>query len=364
MSRVQRVLLSLIRKALTDRTDGVTISDTLDWQSLIEAAEKQNITVFASDGLQRLYDEGIYQSLGDKELRRLKARWFGKTIKYEQRYFNQISAAKKMADWLATEGIQTVVMKGLTVAECYPIPSHRYSSDLDCFLIKDGEHLKAFEQGNQVVEKHGVKVSRGFYKNSSFDVDGLYVENHKFCTPFRGNRVLEKMERLLQDTMLEGTLTPFEDSNLLFPPPLFSALFLIEHSYSHFLHEGLNLRHILDWMMFSRHHQTEIDWALVERSIDEFGFRRFYDAYVHVGEFILGERRIECLTESEHRMLDSVWEGLDLHETVTGVRGKLNLVGNTLRAGWKYKSFTNLSMLNALWIQVKGFLFMKNPNLS
>ena len=115
--------------------------------------------------------------------------------------------------------------------------------------------------------------------------------------------------------------------------------------------------------MFSRYHHDDIDWPLFDRYIDEFGFRRFFDAYVHVGEFILGKRSYESLTESEHRMMASVWEGLDLHETVTGTRGKLSLVGNTLRARWKYKSFTDLSMLHALWIQVKGYLFMKHPIL-
>jgi len=39
-----------------------------------------------------------------------------------------------------------------------------------------------------------------------------------------------------------------------------SALFLIEHAYSHFLHEGLTWRHVLDWTMFSRRHREEIDW--------------------------------------------------------------------------------------------------------
>ena len=364
MNNTQITVLSLLQACLNEPVEGITIPEDVDWQALINESDRQNVSVHASDGLQKLYDAGIYRALGDKEERRIKARWFGKTLKYEQRYINQLSAAKELADWLATEGIQIVVMKGLTVAECYPNPSHRYSSDLDCFLIKDGEHMQAFEQGNQVMEKHGVEVSRGFYKNSSFHVDGLYVENHKFCTPFRGNEVLEKLERLLQKTMLEGPLIPFEDSSLLFPPSLFSALFLIEHSYSHFLHEGLNLRHILDWMMFRRHHQNDVDWSLVDHYIDEFGFRRFYDAYVHVGEFILGERVIESLTESEHKMMDSIWEGLDLHETVTGIRGKLNLVGNTLRAGWKYKSFSDLSMLHALWIEVKGFLFINNPSLS
>lgn len=364
MNNTQITVLSLLQACLNELAEGITIPEDVDWQALINESDRQNVSVHASDGLQKLYDAGIYRALGDKEERRIKAHWFGKTLKYEQRYISQLDAAKKMADWLATEGIQTVVMKGFTVAECYPIPSHRYCSDLDCFLIKDGEHILAFELGNQVMEKHGVKVSREFYKNSSFVIDGLHVENHKFCTPFRGNDVLEKLEKLLQNTLLDGPLNHFEGSNLLFPPPLFSALFLIEHSYSHFLHEGLNLRHILDWMMFSRHHQDDINWAAVDHYIDEFGFRRFYDAYVHVGEYILGERVIENMTDSEHKMMDSIWEGLDLHETVTGVRGKLNLVGNTLRAGWKYKCFTDLSMLHALWIQVKGFLFIKNPVLS
>lgn len=363
MTIEREFLINLIRASILGNT-GFVIPEAVDWTVLIDEANRQNVEVIVSDGLQRLYDEGLYSVSGGKEERRNKALWFSKTLKYEQRFTNQVAVAKLLGEWFASAGIQTVVLKGFVVSECYPVPAHRYCADLDCFLIKDGEHILAFEQGNQVMEKHGVKVSREFYKNSSFVIDGLHVENHKFCTPFRGNDVLEKLEKLLQNTMLDGPLTHFEGSNLLFPPPLFSALFLIEHSYSHFLHEGLNLRHILDWMMFSRHHQDDIDWAAVDHYIDEFGFRRFYDAYVHVGEYILGERVIENLTDSEHKMMDSVWEGLDLHETVTGVRGKLNLVGNTLRAGWKYKSFTNLSMLHALWIQVKGFLFMKNPNLS
>lgn len=50
---------------------------------------------------------------------------------------------------------------------------------------------------------------------------------------------------------------------------------MVEHVYSHFLHEGLNWRHVLDWMMFSKKHQKEIDWPQFEKWIDEFGFREF-----------------------------------------------------------------------------------------
>ena len=358
----QEFLLNLVRTSVVGDT-GFAVPESLDWPFLIEEASRQNVSVIASDGLQKLFDAGVYKVSGDKEEKRAKARWFAKTMKYEQRYADQLASAKRMGTWLAAEGIQTVVLKGFTISECYPIPSHRYSADLDCFLVKDGEHLDTYEVGNQVVEKQGVEVSRDYYKNSSFTIAGLHVENHKFCTPFRGNDTLQRLERLLQEMILHGPLTEFNDTGLLMPPALASALFLTEHAYSHFLHEGLNLRHILDWTLFHRRHQSDVDWAEFERYVDEFGFRHFYDAFSHVDEYVLGEREYSSLAAPEQRMMDSVWVGLDLHESVRGVMGKIRLAGNTLRAGWKYRAFSPISMAKALWIQAKGVLFEKNPTI-
>ena len=62
-------------------------------------------------------------------------------------------------------------------------------------------------------------------------------------------------------------------------------------------------------------------------------------------------------------MLEDIWAPLDLHETVTGVKGKLALAGNTWRARWKYRHFTEMNWMQALWIQVKGVLFEKDPRL-
>ena len=91
--------------------------------------------------------------------------------------------------------------------------------------------------------------------------------------------------------------------------------------------------------------------------------RKFYDSYVRLGRFLVGELAAEWLTLADQRMLADVWAPLDLHETLHGVKGKLALAGNTWRARWKYREFTDISWLKALWIQVKGFLFMRNPVL-
>ena len=282
----------------------------------------------------------------------------------EERYALQKKASVEMASLFASNGIRTYVLKGMVVSECYPKPQHRVSADVDCFLLPDKGDEDVWEKGNQLMEEAGYKVGRGFYKNSSFSLPGLTVENHRFMVPFRGNNCLRRLEATLQSMLKsdngEGR---FEDTLLYRPPVMVSALFLIEHAYSHFLHEGLTWRHVLDWMMFSRKHKEEIDWQALNAMIDEFGFRKFYESYNKLGLYMLGDIDETCLTNLDKRMLKDVWSDLTLPASGSGLKNKLSIARNTLQARWKYRYFADISMLQALLIQVKGFFFIKNPTL-
>lgn len=178
-----------------------------------------------------------------------------------------------------------------------------------------------------------------------------------------GNKRLAEFERVLQALTKQNNEDVIEGTHLYRPPVLVTALFLIEHAYSHFLHEGLTWRHVLDWMMFSRKHQNDFLWTDFEVLVEEYGFKKFYDSFNRLGKYLLGEINDSNLSKVDKKMLADVWAHLDLHETVRGVKGKLALAGNTWRARWKYHYFADISMLHALWIQVKGFLFIKDPKL-
>lgn len=358
-STERKNVLNLLRIGLGLKGEVQVVSD---WQDIYDIASDQAVAPFVFDGFQRLVKDGVPMVLMPDSL--LKT-WRSDVEDAETSYILQQKTSADLALIFSSARIRTYILKGAVVSECYPDPSHRNSCDFDCFLRSvDGSSFDAWERGNQLIEQQGYPVNRGYYKNSSITLPGLLVENHKFLTPFRGNKRLKALEVLLQ-LLIRGDVgkDKLEGTELYRPPVMVSALFLVEHAFSHFFHEGLNLRHITDWMMFSRYHKDDIDWPAFERYVDEFGFRRFYDAYVHVGEYVLGERTENTLTSSERRMMDSVWKGLDLHDTAKGIRGKLNLVGNTLRACWKYRLFSPISMVHALWIQVKGFLFLRRPRL-
>ena len=147
------------------------------------------------------------------------------------------------------------------------------------------------------------------------------------------------------------------------PPVMVSALFLIEHAYSHFLHEGLTWRHVLDWQMFSRRHQAEIDWRSFDAFVDEFGFRKFYESYCRLGRFLIGDVAADGLSSVDLRMLSDVLAPLDLHESLHGVKAKFQLAGNYWRARWKYKLFTDMTWVRALMEWVLGAVFDRQPKI-
>ena len=388
------VFLQLVRLGIGTSKDA-KISKDIDWESVEILAKQHRLMGIIYDAVQELKSlSGSSQDILPPLTTWL--RWIGEVQLEEARYSQQWNEARKMAQLFHQNGIRTYVLKGNVVAECYPEPEHRVSCDLDCFLINDGSLRQAqgklsspqendnenssWEKGNLLIEDTGGEVEKVFYKNSTFHLPGLTVENHRFLTPFRGNKTLRRLEVYLQVELkgcsrssngLSGSR--FEGTELWRPPVMVSALFLIEHAYSHFLHEGLTWRHVLDWVMFSRKHKNEIDWYVLDALIDEFGFRKFYNVFNEIGQDAFGNTYNSTLsTDSKlstlnsklkSLMLNDIWAPLDLHESVRGFKGKLALVGNTWCARWKYRYFTNISWFTALWIQVKGFVFEKNPKL-
>lgn len=352
----QEAFLFLVRLGIGHPTFGRFKS--YDWNAIEALAEQHGLLAVIVDGIDYLPEN---QRPPKMDL----LQWVGLSVQDESKYVAQWKTATEMAHLFHRNYIRTYVLKGMVVAECYPKPEHRVSADMDCYLLPKKGDYDAWTLGNNLVKAQGYKVSTGFYKNSTFYYPDLSVENHQYMVPFRGNKTLKNLELLLQNMIREDKgEDKFEGTWLYRPPVMVSVLFLVEHAYSHFLHEGLTWRHILDWMMFRRKHKDDIDWNALDYFIDEFGFRRFYDSFVKLGSYLLGEIAETDLTEVDKKMLADVWAPLDLHETVHGVKGKIALAGNTLRAWWKYHYFAPISMPHALWIQVKGCLFDKNPRLS
>lgn len=356
------IFLKLVRLGL-GIGETISLPSNIDWMQIKALAERQGLSSILLDGIVSYYTE-CTDSAGALPIRQ-KLEWIGEVVQNEAIQMEQQQTAEQIAELFHKNGIRTYVLKGAVVAECYPKPSHRWSADFDCFLLSDNSGADVWELGNQLIEKNGYQVDKNFYKNSTFHLPNLTVENHRFMVPFRGNECLKRLEIMLQGILKSDKEDDrFGDTWLYRPPVMVTALFLIEHAYSHFLHEGLTWKMVLDWMMFSKKHKDDINWNALDEQIDEYGFRRFYDSYNRLGQYLLGEINETSLTNLDKRMLKDVWSELTLPKSGSGLKNKLSIARNTMQARWKYSYFTEISMLQALLIQVKGFLFIKNPTLN
>ena len=360
---LHEVFLNLIRIGI-GHTESSEITEKIDWAQLKALADAQGLSAVVLDGLNTIPGEG--QKSMPKQLR---LEWIGQVLQMEARSDAQRKAAASLGEMFHSNNIITYVLKGSVIAECYPHPNHRLSADLDCFLLPSDGDFDAWSLGDSLVKSQGYEVSEDFYKNSTFHLPGLMVENHQFMTPFRGNKKMRELEVLLRGMMKADAAqgvsqdSRFEGTWLYRPPVMVSALFMIEHAYSHFLHEGLTWRMVLDWKLFCKRHQQEISWPDFEALIKEYGFKKFYDSYSKLGDYLVGEVTEQELTDNDKRMLEDIWAPLDLHETLHGVKAKFQLAGNYWRAKWKYKYFTDTTWIHALMEWGLGAVFERHPKL-
>lgn len=352
---VKETFLTLVRLGLgLPATD---ISGDIDWQALQEIATQHGLSGVVLDGIEQLPDQ---QRPGKLDL----LQWIGEVLQNESSLSVQWDVACKMADVFDHNLIRTYILKGPVIAECYPKPSRRVSTDIDCFLLPKKGNFDAWSLGNELMKHQGCIVGVDFYKHSDFYLQDVKVENHRFMTPCRGNKWLMKMETVLQSMLKEDKgEDKIASSNLCRPPVMATALFIIEHSYSHFMGEGLSWKHVADWVLFEKKHRKEIDWGSFLGLLEEFGLKKFYDSFSMICKFLAGVVPEEALSKRDKKLLDDIWDDFCTVEDDHNFRGKLELGWKTICSAWKYRHFAVMSMPHALWIYLKGYFFVKIPTI-
>ncbi len=108
---------------------------------------------------------------------------------YEQRSSSQKKVIAELVNIWASEGIKTMIFKGQSNASLYPVPDHRASGDIDCWLSGDAE------KGDDIMARHGAVVDFKWYRHSKISFRGETIENHRVFTHTRGNKRNKLMEK-------------------------------------------------------------------------------------------------------------------------------------------------------------------------
>lgn len=346
-------IISLVKAAVTGEV--ATLDGVPDWRKIYTIAAHQGVLALVFDAVATL-------PLEQQPPKSLKMQWIASIANIEQRYNYQKSVAKDLAEQFYKNGITTYVLKGFAIANYYPKPEHRECGDLDCFL--GGE----YERGNCLAESIGAKVTREYYKHSIIVYRKLMVENHQFCIGVRGSRDLKEFERHLESTISKGA-TQIEGSHLIKPSADFNALFITMHAMTHFLVEGIKVRHILDWAMLLKAEQDNINWEEFYKWADRMHMTRFADALTAISVEYFGLKvtnpAIHTTSPYSERILrDTIENSEGIHNKgYSAWKSRFMQIRNRLSYTWKYHKIYQKSILIELLKSIFAFLFERHPKL-
>lgn len=353
-------LLALTKSAFTNSTSSLP-TDNINWQSLYPLAIHQGISAILLDAIGLLPSE-------TRPSKPMLLQWIGQSTMMERMYMRHWERIGELADFYKQQGIRMLLLKGYGCSLCYPKPEHRPTGDIDVYLFGKKDEADA------LIEKElGVKVHREYHKHSTFNYDGVEVENHAKFIDDVSHKSNIRFEQILMSVLDKKEFLPSPIDNILLPSPTFNALFLLRHTGEHFASNEITLRHVLDVGTFFQKYHSQIDWALVFNVYKEERMLRFFNAIATICVEYLGidaacfasadkQYTYQLVTALADRILSDIFEKKDvLPMTTAGI----DTIAKKLKYAidkshrwwhnhWKYQLVYNENLVESFWWLAKN----------
>ena len=358
---MEKELFALLRLGLGNSTpekENLSAFITMSaekWSVIGEKAMEQGVLGMVLDGIDCLEKTpyGPTRKLSTQE----KLEWIGQVMQIEQGNRQQIKVMTQVADKMAVESIKMMVFKGQVNGLLYPNPLHRSPGDIDCYLFG------YYSKGNDILRQQGAKVDEGWYKHSQISYNGELLENHLFFVHTREGKRSKQLQKELEGALQVKEWSTFPESKVLLPPAQWNAMFLTYHACAHFLSEGLRLKQILDWAMFLKKEQNNVDWKAFYEYCDRYHFRRFADAMTAISVKYLGiaVENPKITTESpytEKIVKSTLYDDDYIYNAGENIwKSRWHVVRSLFKYRWRYEEIYEESVWKQLWWYASGFLF-------
>ena len=240
------------RATLRNRMDDASLfegTDAAQWREIYDLSSVQGVLAQAWDGMQ-LLPEAM------RPPRALRLQWAVNVERIEKVYRRQERAIARLAAFYREHAIPMMLLKGYGLSLFYPVPEHRPCGDIDIWLFG-----RQPEADKLVAREWGVPVDVHKEHHTTFDVDGIMVENHYDFVNKETHASNARLERLFKQYAAQpGESVAVAGVAVYLPSEQLNALFLLRHAAVHFAAINIGLRHVLDWCVFVAHCHDRIDW--------------------------------------------------------------------------------------------------------
>lgn len=267
---INEVLLNCISAYLKREKMTAELSD-VQWQELIEKAAQQKAIPM------------VYESLGDEMPESIKKVCKSTVLYTVAGQMQRTTAFLEVYKEFAAVGITPLVVKGIICRSVYEKPEYRVSADEDLYVP-----LEQYPAFHEKMLELGFKTKEPDYKNAHeerYIRGALLIEGHWELFP-QENDALNALNAYSEGFWARSCTQTFEGVELKTLEPTDHMIFLLFHTYKHFVNSGVGVRQICDIAQWSTHY--ELDWKRIRDAMKSMRGECFAAALFDAGEKYFG----------------------------------------------------------------------------
>lgn len=216
---------------------------TEDWRDIYRLAKKHAVLAIAWDGVEHMQQQApeVLCALPAD----LMGKWFADVHSIEAANIRLAKQTNRVQELLSAGGYNSLLLKGASLAAYYPAPEHRQSADIDLWVPSDTNgslHTHRLALHDYLRQQTDISVGEIVYHHIETMISGTEVEFHVtptwLCNPVHNCRLQQI----------------FSQADLLTPE--LQELYTLLHAFRHIYHDGLTLRHMLDYWLVCKHNRT------------------------------------------------------------------------------------------------------------
>ena len=229
---MEDLFIELLQVSLGTRESLSRVPSAREWERIYDEAERQAIVGLLLSGLESL-PEGQLPPL------ELKLQWIGEVQMMEAEYKTHCERAAELTRRLRTVGFHSCILKGVALAQLYPLPERRQCGDIDIWV--DGRRKDVLTWVRTQCEIGHVTwhhTDAEFFEDVPVEV---HFRPSWVYQPLQYRRLSLFFEKEKEVQMAEREI------GFGYPTPEFNAVFALTHAFHHLLEEGVGMRHVVDY---------------------------------------------------------------------------------------------------------------------
>lgn len=300
MYQYEKQLLEALRAFLWKGEAKCILNDGEQWESLWQIATEQKVVPMAADVLLKSYKEQPGNKERAKVIRNMSvANVMDQTMR-EQAFF-------KVYSGLTDSGLKPLVVKGAVCRKLYPKGEHRSSSDED-LLVRPQE----FEKASQLLKSLGMEVCSADGESEQVVSyfgrgTGLYLEVHRTLFS-ESSEAYGNFNSYFEDAFDKAVEEQVQGNKIWTLCPQEHMLYLVLHSFKHFLHSGFGIRQVCDICLYANEYSGDIDWPVLLDKLKTVKADIFTANLFQIGKKHLGFKSYPAAVE---QILSEYSESLD-----------------------------------------------------